>query len=236
MSSDNGPRRIGGGRLQCLSGPDDRGAGGRDPAEGLFAGTSASGGTRSPTTPRRKRGSTHSRPRSAPIAVLGGWSSDRAKELADAMRDANWSGTEAAPVHLAGDRGRGVLAPTDNYPVGYVRRSSSSSTTARSGSASRTSRWPRPSPTLSCPIRHFARAGRCPNSDLRQPATPRDSLALEDDDCSIDRSVPAFSIEWKDDPHHRLERQVSADSSVRGRRWGFDIERPARRFHSASAD
>ena len=27
-----------------------------------------------------------------PIAVLGGWSSDRAKELADAMRDAPWSG------------------------------------------------------------------------------------------------------------------------------------------------
>src|SRR5262245_8837180 len=28
----------------------------------------------------------------APLAVIGGWSSDRAKELADAMRTANWSG------------------------------------------------------------------------------------------------------------------------------------------------
>jgi hypothetical protein len=27
-----------------------------------------------------------------PIAVIGGWSSDRAKELADAMRGANWGG------------------------------------------------------------------------------------------------------------------------------------------------
>lgn len=54
-----------------------------------------------------------------PIAVLGGWSSDRAKELADAMRDAPWTGER--PLLLISQATAGeVYRAADSYPVGYV--------------------------------------------------------------------------------------------------------------------
>ena len=54
-----------------------------------------------------------------PIAVIGGWSSDRAKELADAMRDANWS-SQPPLLFISQATADEVYRPADNYPVGYV--------------------------------------------------------------------------------------------------------------------
>lgn len=53
-----------------------------------------------------------------PIAVMGGWSSDRAKELADAMREANWS-AQRPLLFIISATADGVLRPADNYPPGY---------------------------------------------------------------------------------------------------------------------
>jgi len=55
----------------------------------------------------------------APIAVLGGWSSDRAKELADAMRDAVWKGQEPL-LFISQATADEVYRAADNYPIGYV--------------------------------------------------------------------------------------------------------------------
>lgn len=55
----------------------------------------------------------------APIAVLGGWSSDRAKELADAMRGANWTGDRPL-LFISNATADEVYRAADNYPVGYV--------------------------------------------------------------------------------------------------------------------
>lgn len=54
-----------------------------------------------------------------PIAILGGWSSDRAKELADAMRETNWSGPKPL-LFISQATADQVYRPADNYPVGYV--------------------------------------------------------------------------------------------------------------------
>src|SRR5262245_15865320 len=54
-----------------------------------------------------------------PIAVLGGWSSDRAKELADAMRDAPWAG-EKPLLFISQATADEVYRASDSYPVGYV--------------------------------------------------------------------------------------------------------------------
>ena len=54
-----------------------------------------------------------------PIAVLGGWSSDRAKELADAMRDAPWAG-EKPLLFISQATADEVYRAADSYPVGYV--------------------------------------------------------------------------------------------------------------------
>ena len=58
----------------------------------------------------------HDRP---PIAILGGWSSDRAKELADAMRETHWTGSKPL-LFIAQATAEEVYRPADNYPVGYV--------------------------------------------------------------------------------------------------------------------
>jgi len=54
-----------------------------------------------------------------PIAVLGGWSSDRAKELADAMREASWAGPKPL-LFISQATAEEVYRPADNYPPGYV--------------------------------------------------------------------------------------------------------------------
>jgi hypothetical protein len=51
-----------------------------------------------------------------PLAVLGGWSSDRAKELADAMRDCNWSGFH--PLLFLGTATADKVDPEDNNASG----------------------------------------------------------------------------------------------------------------------
>jgi len=53
-----------------------------------------------------------------PIAVIGGWSSDRAKELADAMREANWGGVKPL-LFISQATADEVYRPADNYPPGY---------------------------------------------------------------------------------------------------------------------
>jgi hypothetical protein len=55
----------------------------------------------------------------APIAILGGWSSDRAKELADAMRDAAWKGQKPL-LFISQATADEVYRVADNYPIGYV--------------------------------------------------------------------------------------------------------------------
>ena len=45
-----------------------------------------------------------------PIAILGGWSSDRAKELADAMRETQLDWVKTTSVHRPGDRRGGLPA------------------------------------------------------------------------------------------------------------------------------
>jgi hypothetical protein len=54
-----------------------------------------------------------------PIAVLGGWSSDRAKELADAMRDAQWGGQKPL-LFISQATADEVYRAADSYPAGYV--------------------------------------------------------------------------------------------------------------------
>ena len=53
-----------------------------------------------------------------PIAVLGGWSSDRAKELADAMRAAPWRG-ERPLLLISQATADEVYRAADSYPAGY---------------------------------------------------------------------------------------------------------------------
>ena len=55
----------------------------------------------------------------APIAVLGGWSSDRAKELADAMREAPWRG-ERPLLLISQATADEVYRAAESYPAGYV--------------------------------------------------------------------------------------------------------------------
>jgi hypothetical protein len=54
-----------------------------------------------------------------PIAVLGGWSSDRAKELADAMREAPWGGPKPL-LFISQATADEVYRAADSYPAGYV--------------------------------------------------------------------------------------------------------------------
>jgi hypothetical protein len=55
----------------------------------------------------------------APIAIFGGWSSDRAKELADATRDVPWKGQKPL-LFISQATADEVYRAADNYPIGYV--------------------------------------------------------------------------------------------------------------------
>jgi hypothetical protein len=55
----------------------------------------------------------------APVAVFGGWSSDRAKELASAMREAGWPAARPA-LFLATATADDVAREADTYPADYT--------------------------------------------------------------------------------------------------------------------
>jgi hypothetical protein len=138
-----------------------------------------------------------------PLAILGGWSSDRAKELADAMRDTAWPssrpllflGTATADKvdpednNASGDQGPSLISVYDqSFRFCFTNRQMAdavtdfvlSDPTLRPGSIG----WPglRAIPT--------ATAG---------PLVGLTALATET--WAEWPSFPAFAVEWKDDPY-----------------------------------
>ena len=119
-----------------------------------------------------------------PIAIIGGWSSDRAKELADAMRDANWSG-ERPLLFISQATADEVYRPTDNYPLGYVAPQLIKL-------YDRSYRFCFTNKQMAEAVTDFVfsdstlRPGPVPNADA--PPLPGFAIAWDDDDYSIDLS------------------------------------------------
>jgi hypothetical protein len=136
----------------------------------------------------------------APIAVLGGWTSDRAKELADAMRDAKWSGPKpllfmtqatADEVYSENDRGGGPSL------VGVYDRSFRFCFTNKQMAEAVTDYvlsdpTLRPGPVVWPGLRVIPAAAAGPWAALNAVAidTRRDL-----------QPIPAFVLDWQDDPY-----------------------------------
>ncbi|VTT98444.1 unnamed protein product [Gemmataceae bacterium] len=139
-----------------------------------------------------------------PLAVLGGWSSDRARVLADAMRSAKWRG-ERPLLFLAtatadrvdpdeDDAARGVSSPN---LISIYDRSFRFCFTNRQMAASVTD-FVMSDPTL--------RPGAIALPGLRALGAAADLLwptlpALAFDALPPDEPLPAHAIEWRDDPY-----------------------------------
>jgi hypothetical protein len=139
----------------------------------------------------------------APLAVVGGWSSDRAKSLAEAMNDARWPGPRplllltqatADKVDPAEDAASGGLGPNlisvydPSFRFCFTNRQMAESVTD----------FVLSDPTL--------RPGPVVWPGLRAvPAAAAGgwavALSVAGDRLAASQPVPGFAIEWKDDPY-----------------------------------
>lgn len=138
-----------------------------------------------------------------PLAVLGGWSSDRAKELADAMRDTIWSGprpllflgtatadkVDPEDDNASGDQGPSLISVYDqSFRFCFTNRQMADAVTD----------FVLSDPTL--------RPGSIGWAGLRSipiiAAGPLAGITALATETKVDwPSFPAFAIEWKDDPY-----------------------------------
>jgi hypothetical protein len=119
-----------------------------------------------------------------PVAVLGGWSSDRAKELADAMRDAPWPARKPL-LFISQATADEVYRAADSYPAGYVPPQLIKL-------YDRSFRFCFTNKQMAEAVTDFVfsdpdlRPGPAPDADA--PALPGFAIAWEDDDYSVDLS------------------------------------------------
>ncbi len=138
-----------------------------------------------------------------PIAVLGGWSSDRAKALADAMRETNWGGSRpllfftratADTVHAddniaSGGQGPSLISVYDrSYRFCFTNRQMAKSIT----------NFVLTDPTL--------KPGRTAWTGLHSIGSSAAGvwaglISLGADFSNLPEPIPGYAIEWKDDPY-----------------------------------
>lgn len=159
----------------------------------------------------------------APLAVLGGWSSDRAKTLAEAMRDAPWPGPGPRPLLFfatatadkvdpddVGGQGPSLIAVYDRaFRFCFTNRQMAESVTDFVLSDPTL----RPGPIAWPGLRSVPAASAGPWAAV---------LALGGDAADLARPLPGHTITWEDDPYSRdLSLQFRAAFGSRCPAAGF---------------
>jgi len=140
----------------------------------------------------------------SPLAILAGWSSDRAKSLADAMRDAVWSGPkplyllatatadkvdEEGDVARGGDQGPNLISVYDrSFRFCFTNRQMANSVTDFVLSDPTLRPGPIAWPGLSA-VPAFAAGAWAGVAALAVDAFP------------AQEPIPGYAIEWQDDPY-----------------------------------
>lgn len=152
----------------------------------------------------------------APLALVGGWSSDRARELAEAMTATHWPGQKPLLL-LATATADSVYPDEDNYApdykpptlIGLYERSYRFCFTNRQMAASvtdfvMTDPGLRPGPAVLPGMRAAVGAAGGPRAMLPWLAEvkfPPNGVAALPGDVAEPPGIPAFAVAWKDDPY-----------------------------------
>lgn len=173
----------------------------------------------------------------APVALVGGWSSDRARELAEAMTATNWPGQKPLLL-LATATADSVYPDEDNYApdytpptlIGLYERSFRFCFTNRQMAASvtdfvMTDPALRPGPAVLPGMRAVAGAAggtRTMVPWLAELKFPPPGIAALPAVAAEPPGIPAFAVAWKDDPYaldlsEQFREAISEQGALPGR-------------------